>query len=150
MDRLYSRYPGGTVGIALLSLRLIIGAWIARDGVFLYLMGAQSEESAVTILVGTILVGIAFLLILGVRTSFAGNVGAALLLIGGLYSRALPSSIGGSDGWFYTLSLAFLTASLVLLGPGGYSLDARLSGWRSITLASGIPGGKRPPRGSGL
>jgi hypothetical protein len=31
----------------------------------------------------------------------------------------------------------FLSSSLALLGPGGYSLDARLSGWRMIRLSSG-------------
>jgi hypothetical protein len=31
-----------------------------------------------------------------------------------------------------------LSSSLALLGPGGYSLDARLSGWRMIRLESCI------------
>jgi hypothetical protein len=30
----------------------------------------------------------------------------------------------------------FLSSSLALLGPGGYSLDARFSGWRVIKLSS--------------
>jgi len=30
-----------------------------------------------------------------------------------------------------------LSSSLALTGPGGYSLDARLSGWRKIRLSSG-------------
>jgi len=36
----------------------------------------------------------------------------------------------------------FLSSSLALLGPGGYSLDARLSGWRVIKLSTGQPASK--------
>jgi hypothetical protein len=40
--------------------------------------------------------------------------------------------------WSFLFAIVFfLSGSLALLGPGGYSLDARLSGWRMIKLSSG-------------
>jgi len=41
------------------------------------------------------------------------------------------------DAWLFLFALVFfLSGSLALLGPGGYSLDARRSGWRLIKLSS--------------
>ena len=40
------------------------------------------------------------------------------------------------DAWLFLFALVFvLSGSLALTGPGGYSLDARLSGWRKIRLS---------------
>ena len=42
------------------------------------------------------------------------------------------------DAWAFLFALVFfLSSSLALLGPGGYSLDARLSGWKMIRVSSG-------------
>lgn len=134
MDRLYSQYPAGAVGAALLLLRIIVGAWFARDGISMCIAGFEPKEPAIAIFIGVSLVAMALLLLFGARTSFAGIAGAALALAGQFYSRG--------DNWFYLLLLALLAASLALLGPGGYSMDARLSGWRTITFTSRITGRK--------
>ncbi len=50
-------------------------------------------------------------------------------------NHLLNPSEAEMDAWLFPLALVFfLSGSLVLLGPGGYSLDARLSGWRTIRL----------------
>ena len=129
MDRLYSRFPGGVVGVGLLLLRLTVAAWFCETGIGMF--GA----SPVARFFALVLMSTAILLIVGLRTLPSASAGAAttvLLLL--LYKP---------DQWFPVMLLAALCASLALLGPGGYSLDARLSGWRTITLSS------RPPDRAG-
>ena len=131
MDRLYSQYPGGVVGLALLLLRIVIGSWLTRDGVSRWIANSQTGQSATQIVIGVLLAAVAVLLVFGLRTSLAVTAGAGLLLASELYSH-----VSVSQGWFYLLLQVFLCASVALLGPGGYSLDARLSGWRSINISS--------------
>jgi uncharacterized membrane protein YphA (DoxX/SURF4 family) len=126
MDRLYSRFPGGGVGLGLLLLRLIVAAWFFQTGIPTF------GDSPVAVFFGLVLMSTATMLIVGVRTSANATVGATFALVALL--------LGNKPGqWFPVLLLAALSASLALLGPGGYSLDARLSGWRTINLSS------RPP-----
>jgi uncharacterized membrane protein YphA (DoxX/SURF4 family) len=81
------------------------------------------------------LVASAILLILGLRTSFAGGV-AAISTAG----TALLGAANEMYVWAFLFTLVFfISASLALLGPGGYSLDARFSGWQRIKLSRRQP-----------
>jgi uncharacterized membrane protein YphA (DoxX/SURF4 family) len=131
MERLYSQYPGGVVGLALLLLRIVIGSWLMRDGVFRSIANSQAGQSATQIVIGVLLAALAVLLVFGLRTSLVVTTAAGLLVTSELYSH-----VSGGQGWFYLLLQVSLCASVALLGPGGYSLDARLSGWRSINISS--------------
>jgi hypothetical protein len=131
MDRLYSQYPGGAVGLALLLLRIVIGSWLTRDGVYRWIASSPSGESTFQIVIGVLLAPLAALVVFGLRTSLVMIAGAGLLLASALYSR-----VPGGQSWFYLLLQVFLCASVALLGPGGYSLDARLSGWKSVNISS--------------
>jgi len=91
------------------------------------------------VVLGLVLVGSAIMLILGLRTSLAGSASAISTAGSALYG-SYHSNLFGSDmdAWLFLFVLVFvLSSSLVLLGPGGFSLDARLSGWRRIRLSSG-------------
>jgi hypothetical protein len=126
MDRLYSRFPGGSVGLGLLLLRLIVAAWYLQNGIPMF--GA----SPVAVFLAVVLTSTALLVIAGWVTSANASVGAVCLIV----SLLLGSK---PDHWFPVLLVAALSGSLALLGPGGYSLDARLSGWRTVNLSSGRP-----------
>ena len=112
MDRLYLRFPSGGLGFGLLLLRLIVATWFFETGVTM--VGASLVASFFAL----VLASAALSLIAGVGTSAITLVGAVcsivLLLLG---SEPYP--------WFPVLSIAVLAGSLVLLGPGGYSLDAK-------------------------
>jgi uncharacterized membrane protein YphA (DoxX/SURF4 family) len=91
------------------------------------------------VLLGLVLGASAILLILGLRTSLAGSAAAICTAGAALYAEHhLNLFESAMDAWAFLFALVFfLSSSLALLGPGGYSLDARLSGWRMIKLSSG-------------
>ena len=139
MDRLYSRFPAGSVGLALLLLRLVGGLGLVGEGIHLFTPPGTSSESASALFLGLVLVASAILLILGLRTSLAGSTAAICTAAAALYASHHLKLLGSAtDAWGFLFALVFfLSSSLALLGPGGYSLDARLSGWRMIKLSSG-------------
>jgi uncharacterized membrane protein YphA (DoxX/SURF4 family) len=141
LDRLYSRFPGGSVGLALLLLRLVDGLGLIGEGVRVFIPSHQAGVSSEPISVlplGLGLVASAIMLILGVRTSLAGSAAAICTAGAALYGSHHVNLLGSDmDAWLFLFALVFfLSSSLALLGPGGYSLDARLSGWRMIKLSS--------------
>jgi hypothetical protein len=141
LDRLYSRFPGGTVGSALLLLRLIDGIGLIGEGIHISSPADGSSQPASALLFGLVLVATAILLILGLRTSLTS--GAAALCTAGFVLSGRYSFTGlGIEryAWLFLFAiLFFLSSALVLLGPGGYSLDARFSGWQRIKLSSRRP-----------
>ena len=135
---LYSRFPGGSVGLALLVLRLVAGLGLVGEGLRLLAPAANSPESGSISFLGLLLVISAALLMLGLRTSLAGSAAAICTAAAALHGQ-LNASLPGSELYVWSLFFALVfsvSGSLALLGPGGYSLDARLSGWRMIRLSS--------------
>src|SRR4030095_14847660 len=68
--------------------------------------------------------------------------GSALLLLGGIWTSAVGAMItfvevwrlvSGSGGWVSVL-VATITTALALMGPGPWSVDAQLLGWRRIEI----------------
>jgi len=66
-----------------------------------------------------------FLLLAGFWTPIAGGI-VALAALGNAIARP-------EDRWGWVV-LAVLAAALALLGPGGWSVDARLYGWRRLEI----------------
>jgi uncharacterized membrane protein YphA (DoxX/SURF4 family) len=136
VDRLYSKFPAGSVGLALFLLRLADGFGLVSEGIRLFTPIGATSETTSAVLLGVVLVASAIMLVLGLQTTLAG--GAAAVCTAGLTLHGVNLLAGEMDAGVFLLALVFvLSSSLALAGPGGYSLDARLSGWRKIRLSSG-------------
>jgi uncharacterized membrane protein YphA (DoxX/SURF4 family) len=149
-SRLYSRFPAGSVGLALLLLRLVVGLGLVGEGIRLITPAMTSLGSTSAPFLGLALVTSAVLLILGWRTPFAGSAAAICTAAAALQAKHNFGSLG-SEMYAWSLLFAFVffvSSSLALLGPGGYSLDARLSGWRVIRLSSGQSNSNSKKEGS--
>ena len=73
--------------------------------------------------VRVVTIGVGMLLLAGLWTPIAGTI-AAIIAVWHVFSQP-------GDPWS-CIMLGTLGAALALLGPGGWSVDARLFGWKRI------------------
>ena len=121
MRRLFSTFARGAPGAALLLMRVVAGATL----IALAIVTLAAELSVVTGVVAALSAGIGILLLLGLWTPIAGAL-AALVACGDALSN--PGDTG------FHILLATLGSALALLGPGAWSMDARLFGWKRVEI----------------
>jgi len=122
LQKLFSAFPGGWPGVGLLLLRLLIGIAVAVQTVAY----VQSTELHVAdlLVVALVLIGAGCLLV-----GFVTPVAAALI---GVIAVSLGfSTLRHSLDYFEVIVLAI---AIGLLGPGAFSIDARMFGRREILI----------------
>ena len=120
MRRLYYKFADRLPSHGLLLLRVVAGAVLIVGCVRL-----QNGASLQTITPHVIAAGGGLLLLFGLWTSVAGAIVAIMeLLIAFSHSN---------DPWVSVL-LASLGVALALMGPGAWSVDAQLFGWKRIEI----------------
>ncbi|RZU35545.1 hypothetical protein [Edaphobacter modestus] len=119
MRRLYSTFAAGWPGIGLLLMRVVLGASL--------LLGANSalwsNPHVSTTIISAFLTAFGLLLIPGLWTPLVGALVALLEIL-------QIMTIGG-DRWV-TVLLGTIGCALAMLGPGLWSVDARLFGWKRV------------------
>ena len=122
LRRLYSTFAGGWPGTGLILMRLVVGVAL------IYIAGSTllSNPPIPIAIVSVLLVGGGILLAVGLCTPI---VGMLVALIETMRLFTSPSD------WLLDLLLATFGAALAMLGPGQWSIDARLFGWKRIEPA---------------
>ena len=121
MRRLFSTFASGLPGTGLLLMRLVAGTALVARAIAILGGGPKLGPAILQALA----IGAGLLLIAGLWTPVAGALAAVI------YSWDIFSAPG--DLWTKIL-LGTLCAALGLLGPGAWSVDARLFGWKRIDV----------------
>jgi uncharacterized membrane protein YphA (DoxX/SURF4 family) len=128
LQRLFSSFPNGAPGLGLLLLRLAVGASLLVESVH-----AASDRVAASWsgALAALSIADACALVTGTLTPAAGLLAAALSLV---HRLALSEAGGGLDDTATLALLLVMSVTVALLGPGAYSVDARLFGRREIVV----------------
>ena len=110
-------------------IRSLIGLTLINHEIRLVARSPLGLSSAIS--VGLILAGI--FLIIGLWTQVAA------ILVGILQ---VPNSLYSVDPWM-CLRLGIFAAALAMVGPGGWSVDARLFGWKRLEIPPRTTNGRR-------
>jgi putative oxidoreductase len=117
--RLYSTFAGGWPGTGLLLMRLVIGCVLVVRA-SLWLWGDPPLNITIT---AAILLVAGFLLMLGLWTPIVGT-SVAVIEVWKILTQP-------GDRWLWLL-LGTVSGALAMLGPGRWSIDARLFGWKRV------------------
>jgi putative oxidoreductase len=119
--RLYSTFAHGAPGLGLLLLRAVAGIAAMLQAAVGYHSSPSLGLNLLHLLSGVV----GLFLLVGLWTPIAGTLLAVL--------ASWSAFMHPADPWSWIL-LGSLSAALALLGPGAWSVDARLFGWKRVEL----------------
>jgi putative oxidoreductase len=126
VQRLFSTFPEGWPGTGLVFLRAVVAIPLVRHGI----AGLMTAPPAAVVAFHLIAAGAAALLLVGFWTPVAGVMVAVAETC---LAFSHPNDPHSTDPWTHILHGA-LGASLAMIGPGAWSVDARLFGRKRIQI----------------
>ena len=122
LQRLYSTFPDGWPGFGLLLLRVGLSSHL----VFIAISDILAGYSDTTVLAPSLVAGVGgIFLFIGLWTPITG----VLVAVAQFWIVLLLHSPGQEHTWTH-ICLAVMSVSVAMLGPGAWSVDARLYGRR--------------------
>ena len=128
---MFSMFPEGWPGVGLLLLRASGGMFLIAQGIALFTDRHQLGFLALTVVFVLIAIGVVLLIGFLTRRAalLAAIIGISCALSWSLVSSAGPLVTSTTAGLYIVISVA-----VICLGPGAFSLDARLFGRREIVI----------------
>lgn len=124
VQRLFSTFADGWPGAGLLLLRLVIGIVLIDDGI----ARLWSDPSILLTALSVFTIGAGLLLLAGLWTPITGTLVAAI--------QVWKIFLQPEYLWICIL-LGTIGAALAMIGPGAWSIDARLFGRKHIDIREG-------------
>ena len=130
LPTLYTRFPNRAPGIGLLLLRAATGVTLIVHASFI----VQTQDlRIITAAMGLLAFLSGLALLAGFLTPIVSIV--ALIIIAGTELSWFPAFNGGVvAGNHLSLDVAVMSAAILMLGPGAFSVDARMFGRRKIII----------------
>ena len=122
MQRLFSSFADGWPGAGLLLLRLLAGSGLLYGGFVSSRYALNTAQMVLPVLAAAS----GAMLVMGLFTPFAGIMAAAV---------EVWIAFSHPGYRWPQIGLAGLTLSLAMIGPGAWSIDARLFGRKQIDLS---------------
>lgn len=128
---MFSTFPDGWPGAGLMLLRAAGGAVLITYG-FTYFSDRHEPGFLPAVVVSAVIV-LGVLLLIGLLTRAVALL-AALVGVSSIFAWLPGSNVSSFDGHMSAALSAVIAISLICLGPGALSLDARLFGRREIII----------------
>jgi uncharacterized membrane protein YphA (DoxX/SURF4 family) len=125
VQRLFSTFPNGWPGVGLLLARLCLGAALIYFGT----VGLKAADT-ITFVMNLIVIAAGILFLAGLWTP----VGGLAALAEARQALYLGLSLRADEAAWIHAFLAVLSVSVAMLGPGAWSIDARLFGRERFDL----------------
>ena len=134
LQRLFSSFPEGWPGIGLIFLRLTVAVNAIIFG--MEALAGPNNHAVSVWAAGSLAIALGAAIVVGFLTPAASAAATVGYLMASV-SPFLRTEGNNHISTFVAFNLAAISGALALLGPGAFSLDARLFGRREIIIPEG-------------